>query len=220
MGKKGSFSSPFTLHKFKLRIKARGESRGALLMQYHNLHRLFKCIVNYVLLLVLLASIPCCCGCRPIEETTAGTLAIEGNAVKGRICFALDELKAMEEGFIESDYFALNSYGTSQYIHFCGIAMGYLLQEEVALKEHASKVTFTADDGYTVEYMLEDVLREDYIDEQNPDVRHKMILAWEEDGREYDPKKGNPFRLVVGQREPGDVNKPYWVCYVKTIRID
>ena len=47
-----------------------------------------------------------------------------------------------------------------------------------------------------------------------------MILAWEENGREYDLKKGNPFRLVVGQRKPGDVNKPYWVNYVRTIRID
>ena len=48
----------------------------------------------------------------------------------------------------------------------------------------------------------------------------KMILAWEENGREYDPEKGNPFQLVVGQREPGEANRPYWVRNVMIIRID
>ena len=70
------------------------------------------------------------------------------------------------------------------------------MQEKVNLKDHASNVTFIAEDGYTVEYTLTDVLREDYIDEQNPEMKYKMILAWEEDGREYDARKGNPFRLL------------------------
>ena len=51
-------------------------------------------------------------------------------------------------------------------------------------------------------------------------MKYEMILAWEEDGVEYNPEIGNPFRLVVGQKEPGDVNKPYWVLNVKIIRID
>ena len=54
-----------------------------------------------------------------------------------------------------------------------------------------------------MEYTLADVQRDDYVDEQNPGVKHKMILAWEEDGIEYDSQQGNPFRLVVGQKETG-----------------
>ena len=153
-------------------------------------------------------------------DSDAGFLVIQGDAVEGKTRLSMDDLKSMEDGLVEADYFSLNSYGTGQYFHFHGIGIGYLLQEKVGLKDFASKVVFTADDGYTVEYALADVLREDYINEQNPGVKYKMILAWEENGREYDLKKGNPFRLVVGQRKPGDVNKPYWVNYVRTIRID
>ena len=79
---------------------------------------------------------------------------------------------------------------------------------------------FIAEDGYQVEFSLEDVVKEDYIDEQNPSVKLKMILAWEENGTESDPQTGYPLQLVVGQREPGDVNKPYWVRNVNTIRVD
>ena len=71
-----------------------------------------------------------------------------------------------------------------------------------------------------MEFSLEDVMREDYIDEQNPSVKLKMILAWEENGTESDQQIGYPLQLVVGQQEPGDVNKPYWVRNVKTIRVD
>ena len=90
----------------------------------------------------------------------------------------------------------------------------------MSLQDHASRVTFIAEDGYEVEFPLEDIKREDYIDEQNPQTKYKMILAWEENGREYDPEKGNPFQLVVGQREPGEANRPYWVRNVMIIRID
>ena len=36
----------------------------------------------------------------------------------------------------------------------------------------------------------------------------------------HEIRDGQPLQLVMGQRQPGDVNKPYWVRYVKTIRID
>ncbi len=159
-------------------------------------------------------------GCTIQKEIPVGTVVVEGDAVEGKAFFTLEELKSMEEGLREADYFSLNSYGTRKYFHFKGISLNYLLKEKVNLKDRASKATFIAEDGYTVEYALEDVLREDYIDEQNPEAKYEMILAWEEDGIEYNLEIGNPFRLVVGQKEPGDVNKPYWVLNVKTIRIN
>ena len=88
------------------------------------------------------------------------------------------------------------------------------------MKANASRVTIIAEDDYRVEYSLEEIMREDYIDEQNPEARLKIILAWEENGRALKSEIGSPLQLVMGQRHPGDVNKPYWVRYVKTIRID
>ena len=159
-------------------------------------------------------------GCTSSEKAPAGALLIEGNAVKEQTSFTLDELKAMEDGLVEADYFAVNSYGTKGYTHFKGIWVWHLLSKYVSLKDDATQVTFIAEDGYKVEYTLEDVKRDDYIDEQNPEMRLKMILAWEENGYELAPQMGMPLQLIVGQREPGDENKPYWVKNVITIRID
>jgi len=159
-------------------------------------------------------------GCVFSEKASPGMLHIEGNAVKDKAAFTLDELKSMEDGLVEADYFSINSYGTKGYTHFKGIWVWHLLSKQVNLKEDASNVTFIAEDGYKVEYTLEDIMKEDYIDEQTPETKYKMILAWEENGYELDPKTGMPLQLVVGQREPGDVNKPYWVKNVITIRVD
>jgi len=159
-------------------------------------------------------------GCASSEKAPSDVLLIEGKAVKDQAVFTLDELKSMEDGLVEADYFSINSYGTKGYTHFKGIWVWHLLSKQVNLKEDASNVTFIAEDGYKVEYTLEDIMKEDYIDEQTPETKYKMILAWEENGYELDPKTGMPLQLVVGQREPGDVNKPYWVKNVITIRVD
>ncbi|MDI9477103.1 MAG: molybdopterin-dependent oxidoreductase [Natronincolaceae bacterium] len=185
-------------------------------MQFCCLHKnklIFR-ILPIMLICIILV------GCASKKEVPVGTVVVEGDAAESRAFFTLEELKAMEEGLREADYFSLNSYGTRKYFHFKGISLGYLLREKVGLKDHASKITFIAEDGYKVEYTPEDVLKKDYIDEENPEVKYEMILAWEEDGVEYNPEIGNPFRLVVGQKEPGDVNKPYWVLNVKIICID
>ena len=173
--------------------------------------------ITFLLLLITCAA---GCGCAQSEKVPRGTVVIKGDAVQSRASFTLDELKSMEDGLVEATYFALNSYGSKEYVHFKGVWVWHLLNEKVSLKDHASRVTFIAEDGYEVEFPLEDIKREDYIDEQNPQTKYKMILAWEENGREYDPEKGNPFQLVVGQREPGEANRPYWVRNVMIIRID
>jgi len=173
----------------------------------------------YITLLLILLAVVLVPGCGG-KEIPAGTVLIEGDGVEEKATFTLEELKAMEDGLVEADYFSLNSYGTKDYFHFKGVWVWHLLQEKVSLKDNASKVSFIAEDGYQAEFTLDEVKRDDYIDQQNPETKYKMILAWEENGREYNLAEGNPFQLVIGQREPGDVNKPYWVRYVKTIRID
>ncbi|HHY37166.1 MAG TPA: molybdopterin-dependent oxidoreductase [Firmicutes bacterium] len=172
------------------------------------------------LLLFLLFLAAAAAGCRTAEEVPPGTLVIEGEGVKDRALLTLDDLKAMAGGLVEADYFAINTYGTREYFRFKGVWVWHIIEETVDLKDTAGTVTFIGEDGYTVQYSLEEVQREDYLDEERPGAKLKMILAWERDGEELAPEEGNPFQLVVGQREPGDVNKPYWVRNVRTIRID
>ena len=181
---------------------------------------MFPNIKRTAALLVLLTFCVLVNGCGAPQEVPTGTVVIEGDAVKAAASFTLEELKSMEEGLVEADYVSINSYGTKEYFHYKGVWVWHIIKEKVSLRDNAAKVSFIAEDGYTVEFTLEDVKKEDYIDEGNPNTKYKMILAWEEDGQEFNPAKGNPFQLVIGQRELGDVNKPYWVRNVKTIRID
>jgi DMSO/TMAO reductase YedYZ molybdopterin-dependent catalytic subunit len=181
---------------------------------------MFPNMKRAVALLVLFTFCVLANGCGTPQEVPAGTVVIEGNAIKAATSFTLEELKSMEEGLVEADYVSINSYGTKEYFHYKGVWVWHIIKEKVNLRDNAAKVSFTAEDGYTVEFTLEDVKKEDYIDEGNPNTKYKMILAWEENGQEFNPAKGNPFQLVVGQRELGDVNKPYWVRNVKTICIE
>lgn len=144
---------------------------------------------------------------------------IEGSAVDKPIVLSLDDLKAMKDSYIEDDFFSLNSYGTKEYFSFKGIKLSAVLQK-AGLRENAGTVKFVASDGYEQEITIEQALREDYIDEQNPDKKYPVIIAWHENGKDYAADRGAPFRLVIGQKEPGDVNKPQWVQNVVKIIVD
>ena len=56
-----------------------------------------------------------------------------------------------------------------------------------------------------------------HLDEEARAMFRKKGIAWEEDGSEYTIEKGAPYKLVVGQTEPGDVNKPQWVSNIDVI---
>lgn len=154
------------------------------------------------------------------EQDEKVFLYIEGSGVEEEGSISLRELKDMKDALVDDDYFSLNSYGTKEYFHFKGIGLNDIFEQTIKLKEEASTVTFIAEDGYEIEYSMEEAKREDYIDEQDPEKKYKMIIAWEENGKKYDVKDGSPFRLVVGQKEEGDLNKPNWVQHLKTIQID
>ena len=175
-------------------------------------------VVLFIFTLVVFWVTGCLSGPVSIDETVF--IEVTGQGVEGENRITLKELKDMDEGLVEDNYFSINTYGTREYTRFKGVWIWYALQNSVELKDSASTVVFIAEDGYKVEYSLDDVKKEDYIDEQNPDTKYKMLLAWEQDEEEFDPEKGSPFQLVVGQKEPGDVNKPYWVRNIEKIVID
>ncbi len=169
-----------------------------------------------VLLVILLFS-----GCFFQQSSTDNAfILLEGPDLENPIKISLAELKAMDADLIEDDYFSINSYGTEEYFHFKGVWIWALINQYVELTENYSTATFIAEDNYTISFNLNELKREDYIDQNNPDKKYKMIIAWEEDSEPYDPVEGNPFRLVLGQREIGDINKPLWVQQVAKIIIE
>ena len=54
---------------------------------------------------------------------------------------------------------------------------------------------------------VKQALKEDYMDEQNPDKRYPVIIAWHENGKDYDAQRApSPGNMTEGTR--GDVNNP------------
>lgn len=173
-------------------------------------------------LLLLLAALLIVAGCagEKGDPADAATITIEGDGVESAVQLTLGDLKAMKDALVEDDYFSINTYGTEAYYHFKGVWAWAVLEQKASLKEGAKEVSFVAEDGYTVTYTLEEVQRDDYIDQQDPQKKYKMILAWEEEHEPYDLDEGSPIRLVNGQTEPGDVNKPRWVSRIEKIVVE
>ena len=145
-------------------------------------------------------------------------LKIEG-LVENELKLALNELKTLNDIIFEADFYSLNSFGTTGYTHFKGVKLWDLLEENALIKAEASKISIVAQDGYSMEFTI-DQIKMEYMDETNPDNKYPMIIAWEENGEEYSTDEGAPYKLVVGQKEPGDVNKPQWVSNIDVIIIE
>jgi len=146
----------------------------------------------------------------------ASVFTIEGSGIVKTTQLSLSDLQGMS--IIQEQYFSLNNWGTKKYFSFKGVSLWEILNK-AGVKDSAQQVVISAEDGYSVAYSIADVKKDDYIDEQNPAKKYKMIIAWEEDGKAYDTTQ-YPFRLVVGQKAPGDINKPNWVEKIKTIKVD
>ncbi|HOK50203.1 MAG TPA: molybdopterin-dependent oxidoreductase, partial [Sedimentibacter sp.] len=151
-------------------------------------------------------------------ENIENALKIKG-LVEKELSLTLDELKAMDDIIFEADFYSLNNFGTTGYTRFKGVKLWDLLKNEAIIKAEASKISIIAQDGYSVEFTPEQVQME-YMDETNPDNKYPMIIAWEENGQEYSPDEGNTYKLVVGQKEPGDINKPQWVSNIDLILVE
>lgn len=157
----------------------------------------------------------------PKEEVVEkkNAIKIKGNVGK-ESTFTLDELKNMTEIIFEDDFYSLNNFGTTGYTHFKGVNLWKLLEQKSDISTNASKIKIIATDGYEVEFTIEQVKRQDYIDESNPDKAFPMIIAWEEEGKEYNVSDGPPYKLIVGQTEAGDINKPQWVSKIDRIIVE
>lgn len=155
----------------------------------------------------------------PEESTVENALKVQGNIGK-ELVLTLDDLKSLSDIIFEDEYYSLNNFGTTDHTLFKGVKLWPLLEEKAQISEGAAKVSLVATDGYQVEFSVDQVKKQDYMDETQPDKKFPMIIAWEENGQEYDPEEGPPFKLIVGQVEPGDINKPQWVSNIDKIVVE
>lgn len=151
-------------------------------------------------------------------EAEQNVLKIKG-LLENELMLSLNDLKAMNDIIFDADFYSLNSYGTTGYTHFKGVKLWKLLESKALINPTAVKITIIAQDGYSTEFTIEQIKME-YMDETNPDNKYPMIIAWEENGEEYSADEGAPYKLVVGQKEPGDVNKPQWVSNIDIIIVE
>ena len=153
------------------------------------------------------------------EKVEANTLKIQGN-IANKLNLTLAELKSMNDIIFEDEFYSLNSFGTTGHTSFKGVKLWSLLEQKAKISPNASKITLIATDGYSMEFTVNQVKKLDYIDETNPEKKFPMIIAWEENGIEYDVADGPPYKLIVGQKEAGDVNKPQWVSNIDRIIVE
>lgn len=146
-------------------------------------------------------------------------LKVEGR-VSTPLSLDLSQLKSMDSLIYSADYYWLNSFGSTGHTSFKGIKLWGLLSEEAGIGSDAQTVRIVATDGYEMTFTVDLIRKQDYIDETDDSKKLPVIVAWQEDGSQYDPDKGPPYKLVVGQKEAGDVNKPQWVSNIDRIIVE
>ncbi len=139
-------------------------------------------------------------------------LIINGPGVSITTEFTIDGLKnAVGNDKVSTDYYWLNSYGTTGTDSFEGVYLENLLDDVVGLKASARSITITASDGYYRSFNLDsDKLGVYWTDIQG----NQIMLAWEKNGTPCD------LQLVVGQTDSEHVNKPNWVSDIVEITVN
>lgn len=152
-------------------------------------------------------------------EDKHNAMSIEGKVGKP-LSLDLDDLKSMNDILFKGNFYSLNNFGTTAYTEFKGVNLWKLLDLKAEILDEASKVRIIASDGYEMEFAIDQVKKQDYIDETDETAKFPIIIAWEENGEEYDLDDGLPFKLVIGQKEAGDINKPQWVSNIQKIIVE
>lgn len=147
------------------------------------------------------------------------TLKIQGK-VSNELSLSLSELQAFTDIGFSGLFYSLNNFGTTDHTDFKGVNLWLLLRDKAGISDSATSVKIIAVDGYEMQFSIGQVKRLDYIDETDQDVKLPIIIAWQEDGENYSIDDGPPYKLVIGQKEPGDINKPQWVSNIDKIIVE
>ncbi len=166
---------------------------------------------------------------EPYKELGEKTIVIEGAGTK------LSEPKTFKVSDIEerqvlafTGNYNIKKATSEQQIRYRGIDLySFLKSSDVGLQSNANEVVFTAEDGKTLTFPLEDVMKSNYLNSVTKEEKLKMILAYGsssannesiDDGKPlvlgkdsdgFDAaynNSGGPLSLVVGQKSADDIN--------------
>ena len=112
-----------------------------------------------------------------------------------------------------------NSAGSTDVDTMIGVYMEDLLQFIPQLSEHATSITVTATDGYSFDYNLNN---NDYGIYWTDIGGNKIMLAWRGTASRTDRNiiDFSLPRLIVGQKTPGDINRPMWISDISSITVN
>ncbi|MEN6351717.1 MAG: molybdopterin-dependent oxidoreductase [Syntrophomonas sp.] len=157
------------------------------------------------------------------KQASPAKISISGTGIKTALKFTLDELKQMEDITISDRYFSRGTqkpgWAKTAHTDFTGVLLYELLADHAGLTAKANRVKIIAEDDYTQVFSIEEI-KADYIDETDNGKKLRMIIAWSQDGKEYDPGQGAPFRLVMGQQFAEDYNRMKWVDHIASIVVE
>ncbi|MDY0236270.1 MAG: molybdopterin-dependent oxidoreductase [Gudongella sp.] len=155
---------------------------------------------------------------EPVDERE-NTLKVQGK-VNTELSLSLAELQSFTDIGFSGTFYSLNSFGTTDHTDFKGVNLWLLLKNKAGILDSATTVKVIAVDGYEMQFSIAQIKRADYIDETDQDVKLPVVIAWQENGEDYSINDGPPYKLVIGQKEPGDVNKPQWVSNIDKIIVE
>ncbi len=179
-------------------------------------------------IVIRLAPDPCSHAALPYSNYN-NTLTIKGDGIKSQTSLKVTELEEMLDYITKANYYVLNKAGTGEGVEYKGISLYDLLTSVTQLQPNAEKVIIVAEDGYSKEFSLQDVMKKDYINEKDNTSNLKMMIAYGKNGKPLVPNKGDigydeeasnsggPLMLVVGQREAEDKNSASFVKNIKEI---
>ncbi|MEI7885129.1 MAG: FN3 associated domain-containing protein [Clostridia bacterium] len=152
-------------------------------------------------------------------------LTITGDGVSKNLYFSLNDLKNMQDGYLEQCYSSVNNYPTKKFNVAKGVSISYLM-EESNIKKEAKSITVEASDGYKAVFTQDQLLGKRYRFPEvisgsaaNP-VLVQSVLAWAfGDGQDFSNTKEDDLRIVIGQQGINDVNTVSSVRMVSKITI-
>ncbi len=168
----------------------------------------------------------------PYDQYAGDILTISGSGVRNEHEVTVGELEFMQNYIFGGEYCLAKSADEKESAPYRGIDIYEYIRREVGFTAGADTITFKAADGLEKSFSLDEISKNDYINEITGAGNLKVILAYgknekplvpDESSAGYDAAAGNdggPLRLVVGQTEAGDLNSSKSVANVVEIIVE
>lgn len=152
-------------------------------------------------------------------------ITITGNGVESDLYLSLNDLKMLNDGYVEQLFSTVNNYPTKKFAAAKGIKLLYLL-EQAGIKNTAKTIQVAASDGYKAVFTKEQLYgdRYCYLELLSGSTDGRIIvvpmLAWAfGEGKDISKAEDCDIRLVIGQNGISDVNTAASVQMVTKITV-